>query len=123
MIRSRSFCASLSAFTLIELLVVIAIISMLIGLLIPAVQKVRDASARMKCLNNLKQIGIATNNYVSTVGNLPPGGDANHPVTASFSAQYFLLPYVEQSGLYSAINFSASPTSAANSVPAGTTIP
>jgi prepilin-type N-terminal cleavage/methylation domain-containing protein/prepilin-type processing-associated H-X9-DG protein len=83
------------AFTLIELLVVIAIIAVLIGLLLPAVQKVREAASRSQCGNNLKQLGLAMHNYAD-VNKLFPNEPSNH--AASFYTM--ILPYVEQEALY-----------------------
>jgi prepilin-type processing-associated H-X9-DG protein len=96
---------------LIELLVVIAIIAVLIALLLPAVQAAREAARRAQCVNNLKQLGLAIQNYVSANDSLPPTGDARNAAvegiyTDNFGMKTRILPYLEQTTLFNTINWS-----------------
>ncbi|HTU22155.1 MAG TPA: DUF1559 domain-containing protein [Gemmataceae bacterium] len=99
------------AFTLIELLVVIAIIAILIGLLLPAVQKVREAASRSQCQNNLKQLGLALLNYANVNNNCIPASHAGSP---DMSWTVFILPYIEQQNI---LNSSALMTASYDSAP------
>src|SRR5262245_7689042 len=107
------------AFTLIELLVVIAIIAILIALLVPAVQKVREAAARTQCINNMKQIGLALHNYHGVNKYFPPActvtnsGASGNCCSSGYgfpniSGLYYLLPYLEQEGLYRQFDYTGS---------------
>lgn len=96
-------------FTLVELLVVIAIVGVLVALLLPAVQAAREASRRSSCVNNLKQLGVALQNFHAAQRRFPPGRGGPAPMV--FSAQAYLLPYIEEGSIEGQIDFTLAPTS------------
>src|SRR5690348_71407 len=107
----RRFRSSRPGFTLIELLVVIAIIAILIGLLLPAVQKVREAAARMKCQSNIKQLALAVHSFHDAQGRIPWDQSPESQQSATWgmggtnwSWLAMILPYIEQDNLYKAAN-------------------
>ncbi|HVJ83384.1 MAG TPA: DUF1559 domain-containing protein, partial [Planctomycetia bacterium] len=124
LVRPRS-----GGFTLIELLVVIAIIGVLIALLLPAIQMAREAARRNQCVNNLKQIGLACHNYMSSYGMMPmaeahPINLVNNHPQGAFSAQAYMLPFMDRSDVYDATNFQRrAPDALSNAGTAYTTQP
>jgi prepilin-type N-terminal cleavage/methylation domain-containing protein/prepilin-type processing-associated H-X9-DG protein len=113
-VTAHGVCLLQKAFTLVELLVVIAIIGVLVALLLPAIQSAREGARRTQCLNNLKQLGVAQNNYVSAEKCFPPGsvaktypGQPNHPQTFyRWSSLAHLLPYMEDQSVRDLLDLS-----------------
>jgi prepilin-type N-terminal cleavage/methylation domain-containing protein/prepilin-type processing-associated H-X9-DG protein len=129
--RSRRPIGRLSGFTLIELLVGISVISVLIALLLPAVQAAREAARRIQCVNNLKQLGIGLHNYHDAVNTFPPGyidyqNNSNFTPDLDMGPGWgwaaMMLPYIDQQPLYNATNFNLGITSPSNSTAVVTTL-
>ncbi len=118
--------ASRLGLTLVELLVVIGIIGLLVAILLPAVQAAREAANRMRCLNNLHQMGLALHNYHDVHKRFPPGGIEPRPIWPSgrqFAWSAFLLPYLEQASLTTQIDFNKPFDDPANAAVAAQIIP
>jgi len=120
------FASRLTAFSLIELLVVIAIIAVLIGLLLPAVQRVREAASATRCKNNLHQIGLAMHGHLAVHGTFPPGGVEWRPPGNTTKRQLawsaFLLPHLEQDALYRRLDLTTPFDSVQNASAAATVL-
>ena len=115
-------CSGRPAFSLVELFVVLAIIVLLLGLLLPAIQKVRAAADSIRCRNNLHQIGVASHHYHNDYGTLPPGGiewrPAGNTTRRQLAWSAFLLPYLEQDNLHRRLDFSKAFDAAENTAAA-----
>src|SRR5687767_13483718 len=105
---SRARSRPRPGFTLMEVLMVIAVIAVLISLLVPAVQKVRETATRVQCANNLYQIGLALHQYADNHRSFPPGGLYQSMPSDSWSVHAHLLPYIEQDSLFRMIDFGQS---------------